>query len=324
MVIGLTMIFGAVPALARDIFVSPTGDDSASGLEATRPVATLQRAMRIGSSLKPADEPIRILVSPGTYRGQSLSLRDRDLTRKIVISGTEASATRFPIFSGDGTESTWLTILASSGKPTNLTIRKLQIDSYQTAISISGNRDDPARFNSGTVIEHNVFSRIGSIASGVTSPSTAAIRLVNSRDNLIRSNSFQTIRNRKKCGMLHSLYLAHRSSGNVIEDNKFRDMCGSAIKLRDRSNDNLIAGNSFSDLRKAPAIEEWFCDMSRRNDCTKKAGECPSTGNLIRQNSFHGIKASRHYAIRGGERARSWCDAGDFSRRRIIRASPVG
>lgn len=320
-VIGLMAALAAIPALARDVYLSPGGDEQANGLTAANAAATLQQAMQIAQALPSDEGAVRILVSPGTYRGQALKLSGKNLTQKITIVGTSEDRENYPRFIGDGGANTWLTLSSSEGRPTGLTIRRLHVSGYLTAISLNGNRNKKSAYNWGTRIEDNVFSAIGSIATKGGSPSTAAIRLVNSRDNVIKGNQFLAIKNKKKCHLIHSVYLAHFSSGNRIEGNEFRDLCGSAVRLRDRSNGNIIAGNVFTDLHKAPAIDEWFCDKGARDDCTKPAGECPSTGNVEKENRFPNIKESRQVLIKGNRKPRCWCAAADFSDRRVVRHS---
>lgn len=200
-----------------------------------------------------------------------------------------------------------------------MTIQGLQIRNYFTAISLEGNRDDPELSNSGTVIRRNIFKNIGSISvDDFEKNSTSAISLVNSKNNLIENNYFRSIRNKRSCGGLHSIYAAHFSSGNRILNNTFDDVCGSAIKLRDRSGDNVIQSNRFSRLENVPAIEEWFCDMTARKDCTKKLGECPSTGNLQQGNFISSSGSSPLVLILGNRVPRPWCTQDDFGRDRVV------
>lgn len=305
--------------LAADIRMEPNGDDANDG-RANKPVATLQRAVDLAlSDPRAVSEPMRVVIQSGTYRGQKVQIDGRKLVGELTILGLGANPKDFPDFRGDGDQATWLTLKSDTGKPTGLTIQAVAVHDYFTAISLEGNRDNPRAFNSGTTIRRNVFRDIGSVGTRDDGVSTAAVRFVNSKDNLVENNFFGTIRNKrdKDCGGLHSIYVAHFSSGNKIIDNTFQDACGSVIKLRDRSNDNLIEGNRFKAIQKAPAVEEWFCDAGARKDCTKKLGECPSTGNVVRNNDLSGSPGTEYVSIVGERVQRKWCGPEDFSRERV-------
>ena len=313
------LITSSSQLFAADVYLSPNGDDANDGASPSRPVATLPYAVQLAQNYFRRDEhDVRILVQTGTYIAQSAVINIDKGVGKLSIIGASTEPSSFPVFEGGGNTSTWLTLKSSKGVDTGLTIQGLQIRNYFTAISLEGNRDDPRLNNSGTVIHRNIFKNIGSISSiDANHDSTAAIRLVNSQANLIENNYFQSIRNKKACGALHSIYAAHFSSGNQIFNNTFDDVCGSTIKLRDRSGDNVIQNNRFSHLENVPAIEEWFCDMAARKDCTKKLGECPSTGNVQQGNLISNSGTSPLISIVGNRVPRPWCTLDDFARDRV-------
>lgn len=307
-------------SLASNIYMATNGNDSNDGFSYSHPVATLKRAIELATTHPDtAKSETRILVQPGTYRNQTVAIEGNNLKGRLIIMGQSEKPVDFPIFLGDGSVKNWLKVKSSNGRVTGLTIQALQIRNYFTAISLEGNRDDTNAYNSGTIIRRNIFSNIGSIASISDEPgSTAAIRFFNSKNNLVEFNSFTSIRNRKGCGALHAIYVAHFSSGNRVINNNFDDVCGSVIKLRDRSNDNFIENNKFSNTENSPGIEEWFCDMQARKDCTKKLGECPSTGNIQRNNFLNNSGKAGMVSVLGNSEKRTWCSAEDFSRDRII------
>lgn len=306
-------------AVAGDIYLATNGNDAHEGISAKTPVATLgaavQRAIRQSAR---TGEDATILVAPGIYRGQTVALDARQMKGALTITGASRDPGNYPAFYGDGT-GTWLRYDGSAGQSTGLAIRNLRIVDYSTAITLNGNRDDPRGFNRGTIIAGNIFTRIGSDSSKGRGASTAALRLVNSRDNAIENNWFKTIRNypATACPGLHAIYVAHRSTGNHIVGNSFDDFCGSAIKLRDGSNDNMIKNNRFRTRDKAPGIEEWYCDLAANDACTKQAGECPSVGNLVSGNRFGGIDKRRRVSARGNRQQRPWCRAEDYARPRF-------
>lgn len=311
------------PLFAADFRMEPSGDDRNDG-SVNKPVATLQRAVDLAlSDPRAGSEPMRVLIQSGTYRGQKILIDGRKLVGELTIIGLGKEPKDFPIFRGDGSQAIWLRLKSDTGKATGLTIQAIAVHDYFSAVSLEGNRDNTVAFNSGTTIRRNVFRNIGSVATRDDGASYAALLLYNSKDNLIENNYFGTIRNKhdKDCGSIHAIYVAHFSSGNRIVNNTFEDACGSAIKLRDRSNGNQIEANRFKAIQNAPAVEEWFCDAGARKDCTKKLGECPSTGNVVRDNDLSGSPGTEYVSILGERVPREWCVDDDYRRERI-RSAP--
>jgi hypothetical protein len=323
--LALAAISCAPAVLAQVIHLSPVGRDTNDGLAADRPLATLQRALDVAVQVTSHNAEVLVQVEPGRYNRQAVVTSARTDGTRIHIAGRLNSAGAGPEFVGDPYRKlTWLTLKAATGRPTGLVISGLHIREYKTAISLEGDREREAAYNAGNVIRNNVFEEIGSLAGAGKYNSTAAIRLSNSKDNLIEDNRFRSIRNAEGCGSLHAIYAAHFSAGNIIRRNDFTDLCGSAIKLRDRSNGNLIERNTFSRLEKVPAVEEWFCDMSARKDCTKKQGECPSTGNHVVDNQLQSAEV-KLIDIVGGHTPRGWCTTSDFASERVrLGARPQG
>jgi Right handed beta helix region len=309
----------ALPVRAADVHMAPDGDDARNGTSPANAVQTLRRAFDLAfADTRGKGEPMRIVVAQGSYHGPPTLLDGKRLGRDITVVGAASDPKDFPTFIGDGEKSTWLRVTASEGKRTGLTIQALEIRDYFVAISIEGNRDRPEAFNAGTTIRRNVFRNIGSIAIPGDGLSTAVVRFVNSRDNVVENNFFQRIRNKdlRECGALHALYIAHFSSNNRFVNNTVVDTCGSVVKLRDRSNGNVIEDNTFERIQNAPVIEEWFCDKLARKDCTKSLGECPSTGNTVARNTRTG-NDGEYVAITGGRKPREWCRSEDFSAERV-------
>ncbi|MGM9488994.1 right-handed parallel beta-helix repeat-containing protein [Ideonella sp. YS5] len=308
-------------AVAADIHMATNGDDARDGRTPASAVASLGRAFDLAlSDPRGKSEAMRIVVGTGTYKGQAVVLDGARLGREVTVIGAASEPKDFPTFVGDDDHRTWLLLKSDKGQRTGLTIQALEIRGYATAISLEGNRDAVDKFNSGTTIRRNVFSHIGSVDLKSSELSTAAIRFVNSQDNVVEDNFFATIRNKeaKQCGGLHAIYLAHFSSRNRIKGNTFQDACGSVIKLRDRSNDNVIENNRFKKVEDAPVIEEWFCDKDARKDCTKKLGECPSTGNRQQGNTQSDSRNSKLIDISAAATPRGWCAKDDFAKPRVV------
>lgn len=321
----LILMIGVSSTAYADIYISMNGNDANDGKTQDTSVATLANAWSKATIQAKFDKkPVKISVLPGTYVGQFLQVSDNFPESKIRIIGVREKSKR-PIFDGAGAVDTWLQLKQANGKKSNISVESLVITNYNTAISLEGNRDMPDLFNAGTVIKDNSFVKIGD-AFTTLQLSTAAIRLVNSKHNIIKNNYFGEIKNKydekyqKNCSGIHPLYLAHFSNENEISSNTFVNVCSAAIKFRDRSDKNKVVMNRFSKilpygkLTVGPAVEEWFCDKDARKDCTKKIGECPSTNNQLDRNDI-GESTDKKLAVissRTGE-SRSWCLKEDFS-----------
>lgn len=237
-------------------------------------------------------EGVRIEIAPDTYEDERLALEK--VPCPLTIAGRRAAADAphgdgRPIFRGRS-EGTWLVVRAPGAGHIDLAIQRLEITDYQTAISVNGNRSSIAGWVGGLQIVNNRFARIGSPRPD-QSPSTAAIRLVNSRNNLIIGNEFESVRNARSCGGLHAVYMAHMSSHNLIRSNSFVDGCGDVIKVRDQSNDNRIEQNTFERQEGHALLLDSFCDKLSRTDCTKAGGECPSWNNVFEGNTIRGPRS---------------------------------
>lgn len=281
------VLAACLPAFAAEVtvYVSPDGKDSAKGASEADAVATLDRALNLAEKASAADlTQVRIALKPGTYRAQTATTRGHpDGVPILITSGTGGRA----VFDGGGQGGTWLTLKQrGGGQPSNLKIIGLEVTNYETAIDVDGSRSNPAIWAGAMTIRDNRFSKIGDIARNGAPPSTAAIRLVNSDKNVIANNVFSNIKNSKRCGMLHAIYVAHGSTDNLIEGNTFEDSCGDAVRFRDQSDNNVVRGNQFSDAWARSPVSDWFCDATERGDCTKAQGECPSSNLRIEGNKI--------------------------------------
>jgi hypothetical protein len=292
----LIFLIGTARAADLTLYVKPTGDNQASGMREDEAVASLQVAVEKAflQTIQGMSKR-KIVIFPGNYLEQTIVVGDIPNEKPLVISGLIRSGLR-PIFDGHGSSKgrSWLALESSSGKPSRLTIENIEVVNYVTAISLNGQRGSINASNSENIIRNNIFRNIGQISFPTGKPSTAAVRLVNSRGNQIIENQFINIRNNVGCGALHSIYIAHYSSDNLIEGNIFDGGCGATIKTRDTSGSNMIRGNRFLD-QSEPVFLDSFCDKDSREDCTKETSECPSWGNEFKDNSMAGLgpKATR-------------------------------
>lgn len=276
------------------IYVSPTGDDSAPGTAESRPLKTLGKALASYQS-DCNSRATRIVLAGGNYGNEQATLRSAPCPLLISSAGSPA------IFDGRG-DGQWLTLALAGAKQVDVTITGMNITNYQSAISINGNRNDPEAWVGGIKIVKNRFFRIGSFRDDQP-PATAAVRLVNARSVLIEGNEFETIRNVKHCGGLHSVYIAHRSSDNRVVGNSFIDGCGETIKVRDASNNNVVEKNRFERQEGSALFLDSYCDASAGAECTKAEPECPSWDNVFRENSIVGDRPASNKKIVGSRKA---------------------
>lgn len=278
----LTAVIPVVQAAEAVVYVSPAGNKAASGLDESSALDSLQLAIKRVLARQGPDITVRrVVVLPGRYMEQVATIDQLPDDLPLVIAGAQGSR---PVFDGNGRGRTWLVLQSATGKPSRVTIEGLEITNYVTAISFNGDRDSETTSNSENVVRGNVFRTIGQIAFPSGKPSTAVIRLVNSKRNKIVQNQFIDIRNVTGCSALHAVYMAHYSSDNLIQGNTFESGCGATVKTRDASNGNVIRDNRFI-AQDDTLFLDSYCDKDARDDCTKSTPECPSWGNTFEGNT---------------------------------------
>src|SRR5690606_32709985 len=127
--------------------------------------------------------------APGTYRGQRVRWTYTSPDHAIHFVTAAADRTR-PVFdgclaNGECPGGTWFELASSAGRPTNLAFEYLRVTRYQVAISLNGNRASRSASNGHNRIFGCYFDRIGNVFAPSLRYSTAALRLVNSDDNVI-------------------------------------------------------------------------------------------------------------------------------------------
>jgi hypothetical protein len=295
------------PAAALVLYVGPDGQSDADGRSPERAIGDIQRALNKGLAQRPKGETLELRVLPGTLTGQRLTLKSSEAEGGDIAIVRDEGIQR-PVFDGKGLDAPWFTVEADKGPLRKLRVTGLEVKGYATAITLNGSRDIDARSVSDVVIRNNIFRSIGQTEMTQKSPSTAAVRLVNADKVEIINNRFARISNRRKCGLIHAVYVAHGSTNNVIEDNTFEDSCGDAIRFRDGSSGNKVVRNSFVDAWADAPISDWYCDASSRKDCTKKTPECPSFDNEIADNRIEARKAKTPERLKAhGEDTTSLC-----------------
>jgi len=286
----------AAPTGPLKIYVAPGGDDTRSGLTQANAVLTLKRVHGIIAQTKP-DRDVEVRIAPGRYQGQKVTWTYTMPTHRITFMPLNDDKNR-PIYDGCLVENVtnpatqcpgghWFILDHAAGKETNLNFEYIQVERYQTAISLNGDRDAESTSNGSNRIFGCYFWKIGNVYNPGLAYSTAAVRLVNSDDNEIVNNHFVDIVNTTSGGLLHAIYAAHMSDRNLIQSNRFENGTGDPVRIRDYSNDNKILENRFIKMG-ANAYSDWYCDHEVETACTKPAPECPSWRNQFRDNLLDG------------------------------------
>ncbi|WIH04519.1 right-handed parallel beta-helix repeat-containing protein [Xanthomonas translucens pv. graminis] len=263
----------AVHAQTFRLYLAPDGNDAAAGTSAATALKTLSAAhQRLLAQPPPAT--VEIVVAPGTYLGQSVRWTFRNGAPLRIVAA--AGARTMPHFDGRGGD-TWFTLRGGGNQRTQLQVVGLEVSDYWMAMDLGGS-NAAADGNAGNTIRGMRFTRIGGLhGQGDPAYSYAAIRLQNSRDNVIADNQFSAIENSKDTsGYLHALYLARHSTGNTVEGNSFTDVNGDVVRTRDASDATLVRGNRFVRAGKYAAFSDWF---------DPQQGECPSQGGRFVDNT---------------------------------------
>lgn len=267
------------------IYMSTYGNDINNGLDSNHAVITLNKVQEILFDSLP-DRDIEIHIRPGNYYNQIVSWTFTN-GKKITFTAKDFTKDR-PIFDGQGNE-TWFKLNTANGSNSNLNFRYIKVQNYKTGISFNGNRDNPSNgWNGNNHLYGMYFYNIGNKFTINKKPSTAAVRMVNSQNNSVINCHFVNIENIDSgLAGLHALYIAHYSSHNEIYRNRYENICGVPIKVRDESNYNKIEDNNFIRTGDIAFYQCWYCDPATHlppDTCTKVGGECPSYGNEFRDN----------------------------------------
>lgn len=275
---GAQVADGPPPASELLIHLSPIGNDMDIGTP-LYPILTLARAqVLVSEALRPPHAYTRasIVIAPGTYRNQSV-LWTFVSNNPIVIQGSDSL--NKPIFDGLGltTPTSFFFHRHSTGGPTGLTIRNIAVRNYLNAITIRGNNINPSnpslnRASRGTVIENNVFDKIGNAWVFTGEEAYSALNMQNTEDNVIRGNVFSRINAQNPHGTgLHAIYASHFARRNIIDNNVFSNsISGEVIKFRNQSDFNSVTNNSFINNRNWPAVYNWYAHSDSTNS------ECPN------------------------------------------------
>lgn len=309
--------FTSTPTVLR-VYVAPPErgglDSSGRGYDESLPIASLKQAhVIVSNELAKLDRPVEVIFHGGTYVRQTQVWKKFPKNYKIIFRPLNVNDEA--AFDGQKVTNNFMTFAPTVAGPSNVEVRNLTFTRYLEAITFSApNRDDISKGISNNIVANNRFIAIGNMYAPILDKNgnklvgMAVVRLVNTSNSQFIGNYFEGINNSNGNGLptggsLHAFYVAHNSSHNQFEGNVFRDhRSGSAIKLRDNSNENLIIANQFY-LVSPQAIQVWHCEINERgtsaqnsNGCTKVVvPECYSYGNYATGNLFGGV--SEKYSI---------------------------
>jgi len=285
LLLGLCGLNG-VCAKGLDIYVSPTGADTASGIRPDAPIASLARAQEIVAQKAAGHEEVRVLFAAGVYHGQSVEWRTfpgvwtrfQPAVRgsSVVFDGQRGKNSVF--FQG-------LPPVPQAGNPPvsmKLEFSGLTIRNYCEGISLRSWTDEVRRPGGrDVVVDGNTFENIGSKYDPVMQKKrprgncAAALRLQGVGHGRVENNVFKNIINlprnetgSKKYGsnLLHAIYIANMSQDNSIIRNKFDNFSGDAVRIRDASDRTRVNGNVFGSASEGSqpgdvhAISQWYCN----------------------------------------------------------------
>lgn len=289
---------------ALRIHLAPGGSDTADGLTPKTAVRSLDRAQRVIAALRPETD-VEVRVAPGTYVAPQVRWTTYVPGRTITFLpagyqfGDGGSKPPRPVFRGDGRSGFWFVAALPAGHrggDMRMRFYHLQVERYAGgAITIDGGVATRAGIQTAAGAGHNrntiygmVFRELGSkyVASGT---GFGAVDLVNSRHNVIQNNTFAQLENAGSAdvrALIHGIYMAHHSSDNIVQDNRFDVVSGDPIRTRNASGDNHMSGNAFTRAGSNAYLSDWFVAAATPGS----PRECPSIGN-----QFFGNKLGSGY-----------------------------
>jgi hypothetical protein len=283
------------------VYLDPSGDDANSGRSRDEPIRSLARAEEILTSIRPRTD-VEVRIAQGTYvtppTTWTFFVPNHTVTFLPVdyeVGGGIDSFAGRPVFRGNGESGFWFTARLPRGHPgldTRLRFYYLQVDEYDRGgIMLNGGTTvvDGRRRPAGEGLNNNTvvgmyFTRLGS-QWAADYDGYGGVDLVNSSRNLVQHNHFVGLEN-KESGqdLIHGVYLAHHSNENVVQGNRFEEVSGDPVRVRNDSNRNQITGNEFRRTGQTAQFSEWFCDTP----CAERNGldrECASHGNVFAENA---------------------------------------
>lgn len=236
---------------------------------------------------------ITIYIRKGTYKQNHILWKATSPNHRLKIKSFENEEVIFDGKAPDGTLAQIFIEIANRKGRTNVWIEGLIVQNYANGIWFGNTiRDDNGNYfqgiqNSHNVIKNNVFRNIGNKHSNSYQESYSALGINNSYDNKITGNTFCHNENDKlnerkyrTNSLMHSIYLAHYSSRNIIKDNYFSNCSGDAIRLRNGCENNIIDGNYILLSGTLGFITEWYRTRKKYPNSTEE----PSSGTVLKNN----------------------------------------
>ncbi len=159
----------------------------------------------------------------------------------------------------------------------------------RSPVSIIGDPQNPNRL-SGISITGSHFFRIGNKFSCTKDFDFGAIQVSYSNNNVFYGNTFKDIENRSPHeGAVHAIYIKYSSSNNHVYKNIVENSTGSAVKIRDQSDRNIVEGNIFvlhgrKNFKNGMA-PPYAVQITHYTESQMASGpECSSYENAIRDN----------------------------------------
>jgi hypothetical protein len=318
---------GARPTAAAagtlTIYMAPAnkgGSDSHTGLSHSSPVLTLARVQQVLGQRKPAGDVV-VQIEQGNYiagqtrwtfyvPGHTISFMPINY---VLGHGRPPGGDPAFIDTTQGSSHTagwWFQAQLPSAKTsplhnggnTGLRFYYLRIEDYTNGISFDGqsghvsqNNAKPPMYvkpSAGLNTNHvsgMTFQDIGDkYATGQTG--FGAILLTDSSGNDITNNTFDQIENTgSSAGQVHGLYITHFSDYNTITLNLFEQTTAEAVKVRDRSNFNVVEHNRFFGVGGVAAYLDEFCDLACAQANPGTPRQCASYGNRFFYNTIGSV-----------------------------------
>lgn len=282
------------------VHMSPTGTDTADGLSPVTAVKTLERVEQIIVTAQPTTD-VEVRIGQGTYvAGQttwSTYIPGHTITFMPVDyeygEGFADIAGR-PVFHGDGSGNTdtggyWL-VAMTPGATTGLRFYYLTVENYIHGLAIRGDYQtiDGYRVPVGPGANGNrVFGMVFRYLGSKWAPDDGhgAVVLANSSGNEVRNNIFRNLEN-QTTGIMHGLYIEHGAQNNVIVGNRFTDIFGAPVRIRNLVDGTDVYHNRFERTGSvtAGAYSEWFCGDYCVGQSPTSAHECASINGTFWEN----------------------------------------
>lgn len=238
-------------------------------------------------------DDIIIYIKKGTYQQDYVYWEATSSTKKLKILAYNNEEVIFDGKKQDGTLAHIFFELANKKGRTNLWIEGLTIQNYINGIWLGNTvRDKSGKYfkgiqNSHNVIKGNIFKNIGNKFSSIYQPAYSALGINNSTNNLIEFNIFYANENDKPNekgyrtnGLMHSVYIAHYSTDNLIKNNYITLCSGDAIRIRNASHNNIFDANYIQLSGTHGFITEWYRTPKKYSTSPEER----SNGNIIKNN----------------------------------------